>query len=158
MAREFHEFYRAPRFRWWKPLAALGLLIAVMVVLSLLLGAIAISSDLNSGRVTLEQIMSGSITPALFLVNNLVLASAIPVSLGVHWLVFQQRPGWLLSLQGRFRWRLFGRLLVAAVPLYLISFAVEALLTGGLGGLSWRPESAFLIAAVVLTTPLQSAG
>ena len=91
-----------------------------------------LATDIVEGMDELGVLLAGPGWPALFLVNNLVLASAIPVSLGVHWLVFQQRPGWLLSLQGRFRWRLFGRLLVAAVPLYLISFAVEALLTGGL--------------------------
>ncbi|MGB7964490.1 MAG: CPBP family intramembrane glutamic endopeptidase [Propionicimonas sp.] len=158
VAREYHEFYRAPRFRWWKPLAAVGLLIAVMFLLGLAIGLVAILDDVNAGRITLEEALKGAITPGLFLANNIVLASAIPVALGAHWLVFRQRPGWLLSIQGRFRWRLLGRLLLAAAPLYLVSFGIEALLSGGLGGLSWRPESAFMMAVVLLTTPLQSAG
>ncbi len=152
--RAFHEFYRAPRFRWWKPLAAILLFVVAYFLVSLMLTFLALSIDLASGRLaSMQDVLTGPMTPVMFLANNVVLALAIPASVLTSWLVFGQRPRWLTSITGGFRWKLFGQFaLIAVVPLSV------PLILGGFDGLAWNADSVFLIVAVLLTTPFQAAG
>jgi membrane protease YdiL (CAAX protease family) len=71
--------------------------------------------------------------------------------------VFGQRPRWISSIAGGFRWGLFWRFVAVAVPILLVSVGVEMLL-GGAPQLVWNADSWFLIIAILLTTPLQAAG
>jgi membrane protease YdiL (CAAX protease family) len=103
--------------------------------------------------------MAGRIatTPALFTANNIILATAIPLAGLTAWAVFGQRPRWISSVAGGFRWGLFWRFVAVAVPILLLSLGLEILLGGPLQ-LVWNPDSWFLIIAILLTTPLQAAG
>jgi membrane protease YdiL (CAAX protease family) len=76
---------------------------------------------------------------------------------GVVALVFKQRPGWLASVVGRFRWGLFGRFLLASTPFILGLFLVE-LLVEGVPELAWNANTVPMIFIILLTTPLQCAG
>jgi membrane protease YdiL (CAAX protease family) len=158
-AREYHEFFRTPRFRWWKPLAAIAMFAAAWFAISLLVSLPVVFYDISTGRLDLPSAASGEIgmTPLLFLVNNLSLALAIPVAGLTGWAVFGQRPRWLSSIAGGFRWGLFWKFVAVAVPILLVSFGVEVWLGGGLE-LVWNADSWFLIIAILLTTPLQAAG
>lgn len=158
--REYHEFYRAPRFRWWKPVAALAMFAASWFLVSMVLSGVAIGYDLAVGNLKPSELNTEDlhVTPVLFLANNLALAAAVPLAWLAHRVVFGQRVGWLSSIAGRFRWGLFGRFFGLAVVAYLVLTGVEILLGGWPEDLSIRPETWFLLISVVLTTPLQCAG
>lgn len=157
--REYHEFFRTPRLRWWKPLAAIGMFVGGALI-SILMMTPLILIDYANRVITPEQVASGEIvtTPMLFLVNNVALALWVPLSLLTAWAVFRQRPKWLSSIQGGFRWRLFGRFAVIAVVVLAISTGIQILLAGGVGELAWNSDSLFLIVTILLTTPFQAAG
>lgn len=151
--KAFHEFYRAPRFRWWKPLAAIGLLAVVWFVVSLILVGGAMAYDVSTGRLSSVFEAQTKLTPWVFTANNVSLALFIPMAVLTSWLVYGQRPRWLSSITGGFRWALFGQFaLIAVVPL------VVSLLLDGFGDLAWNSDSLFLIVAILLTTPFQAAG
>ena len=158
--REYHEFYRAPRFRWWRPLLALAMLGGTWFVASLVITVAALGYDFATGNLDLDQMMSGELTmtPMLFLANNLVLAAGIPLAWAAHRAVFGQRIGWLSSIAGRFRWGVFARFLGFTAVVYLIWMGTETALLGWPEDLSIRPETWFLLVSVLLTTPLQAAG
>ncbi len=157
--REYHEFFRAPRFRWWRPLLSIAMFVATWFLATLLISIPPVLIDGASGRLDLEALTRGEmkLTPLLFLANNLGLAAAIPLAGLTAWAVFGQRPRWMSSIAGRFRWGLFWRFVAVAVPILLASFGVEILL-GGTPELVWNNDSWFLIISILLTTPFQAAG
>ena len=157
--REYHEFYRAPAFRWWRPLAAIAMFGASWFVVILIVSLAGLAYDYAQGNLDVAALGRGEIpmTPALFFANNVGIALAIPLAWAAHRAVFGQRVRWLSSIEGRFRWRAFWRFVGVIVPLYLVGFAVETAL-GGLPELRILPETWFLLAVIVLTTPLQCAG
>jgi membrane protease YdiL (CAAX protease family) len=157
--REYHEFFRAPRFRWWRPLLSLAMFIGTWLVANIVFGVAAVIYDWSTGRVDPKSTMAGTIvmTPVLFTANNLALAAAIPLAGLTAWAVFGQRPRWISSIAGGFRWGLFWRFVAVAVPILLVSVGVE-MLFGGAPQLVWNADSWFLIIAILLTTPLQAAG
>lgn len=157
-AREYHEFFRTPRYRWWKPLLSLLMFVGSWLAATLAISLPAIFYDISSGRLDAAAAARGEIvTPLMFTVNNISLALAIPLAGLTAWAVFGQRPRWISSVAGGFRWGLFWRFVLVAAPFMLASFGVEVLL-GGPPELSWNPDSAFLIVVILLTTPLQAAG
>jgi len=158
--REYHEFYRTPRLRWWHPLVALlGFVVAWFFVV-LAVSLIAVAYDVMVGNLYYDDLAAGDlrVTPALFLANNVGLALAIPLALVTQRLVFGQRGGWMFSLVGRLRWGVLGRFMLITLVCYLALIAVELLASGVPTNLRIRPETWFLLASIVLTTPLQSAG
>ena len=157
--REYHEFFRAPRFRWWRPLLSIAMFVATWFLATLLISIPPILIDVSSGRLDMGALTRGELklTPLLFLANNLGLAVAIPLAGLTAWAVFGQRPRWMSSIAGGFRWGLFWRFVAVAVPILLVSVGVEMLL-GGAPQLVWNADSWFLIIAILLTTPLQAAG
>ncbi len=157
--RPYFHFLRTPRARWWKgALVILSLLVGYLLV-ALVLVAIATGIDIASGRTTLESLAAGVpvVTPAIFIANNLSLAALIPLSLLLQWAFFGQRPRWLSSVVGGFRWRWFGRAAAVIVPIYLVYISVTYLIDPSLlGGAS--ADGLVLLIGVLLTTPLQAAG
>lgn len=159
VGREYHEFFRAPRFRWWKPLLSLLMFVSTWFIATIVVSFAAIFYDWGTGRVSPSDTMAGklTVTPALFAANNIALALAIPLAGLTAWAVFGQRPRWISSITGGFRWRLFWRYALIAAPIFLLGLGVEVLI-GGVPKLEWNPDSAFLIVAILLTTPFQAAG
>jgi membrane protease YdiL (CAAX protease family) len=155
--KDYLQFYRAPAFRWWKPLLALLLFAAIWIPVSILIVAVPIAWDVSQG-VPFEELMGELNTPAFFLANNVLLAAAIPIAMLASRVVYRQRPGFLSSITGRFRWGLFGHFLLIAAPLMVVWMGVQLLLTGGFGELRWGPDSLLLLVGILLTTPLQAAG
>lgn len=165
--REFHEFFRAPAFRWWKPLLSLLMFVAIWIVGNLMLTTGALLYDVATGRTDLGEIRPGSsmaeqlaavMTPLMFAANNVSLALAVPLAGLTAWAVHGQRPRWLSSIAGRFRWSLFGRFSLIAAGVLAVSMGAQILLGGGVGELSWNGDSLFLIVTILLTTPFQAAG
>lgn len=153
--REYHQFYRAPAFRWWKPLAALALFAVGWFLVSIPPTMIAVFWDLSQGR---ERDLQKLNSPALFAANNVSLALSIPVALMVHWLIYRQRPRWLSSITGGFRWGFFGRSVAIAAIGLLALLGIQTALAGGVGELTWDSNSLFLLLVILLTTPFQAAG
>lgn len=156
--RSYHDYYRTPAFRWWQPPAALGLLAAAWAVVVVTVTLPAVFYEVGSGQTTLEGISNGTMTPSLLLANNLGIALVIPLAIGVHRIVFVQRPGWLFSIVGRLRWNLCGRFTVVAAGVHLLMVVAWVAVVGLPDDLHTRPETWVLMAVVVLTTPLQAAG
>lgn len=158
--QEYHQFYRAPAFRWWRPLVALLVFAVGWLGATMIAVIVALAWDVTHSGTTLDPAnMSLNLnTPAMFAANNISLAACIPIAMLTGWLVYRQRPGFLSSITGRFRWGLFGHFLLIVAPLMLAWMALQAVVDGGLGNLAWGPNSLFLLATIVLTTPLQAAG
>ncbi len=133
--------------------------VATWLVANIVIGLAAIMYDWSTGRVDPQDTMAGKLTmtPALFTANNLALATAIPLAGLAGWAVFGQRPRWMSSIAGGFRWSLFWRFVGLAVPIMLLSAGVEVWLSGP-PELVWNADSLFLIVAIVATTPFQAAG
>lgn len=157
--REYHHFLRTPRAAWWRGVLAILSLVVGYLVLSFVFGGLAVVVDIATGRSTMEQYGSGqiSITPMLFLANNLSLAALLPLSMLLQWAFFGQRPRWLSSVQGGFRWRWFGRAALIVVPLWLVYAAamtlVEPFPAGRLG-----TDAILMLVIILVTTPFQAAG
>ncbi|MFZ0529439.1 MAG: CPBP family intramembrane glutamic endopeptidase [Propionicimonas sp.] len=157
--RAYHEFFRAPRNRWWKPLLGLAMFVGTWLLGIIVVTLAAVFYDLSTGRSVLDDFRTGSvkITPMLFTANNLGLALAIPLAGLSAWAVFGQRPRWISSIHGGFRWGLFWRFGAVALAVGLLGLVI-GLATEGVDGLRWNADSAFLIVAVLVTTPFQAAG
>ncbi len=155
--RAYPFFLRAPRWRWWKPLvaalvAALAALIFMLVpaLIGMVLDGADFAAMARSGDMTLG--------PWGFLGNNVGIALLIPVAVLVQWAFFGQRPRWLSSVQGRFRWGWFARCVAVILPIWLAALAVEYGLTGLPADVHVRPYTVLLAVGILLTTPLQCAG
>jgi membrane protease YdiL (CAAX protease family) len=157
-SRGYYASYRTPRFRWWHSLVALSLFLALWGVAVLGATIVAVGYELAVGGATVDELSNGVHTPALFLANNFGVALAIPAGVATHWIVFRQRAGSLFSVQGRLRWELLGRFLLIAAVIHGAVLAAWLAVDGLPAGLRIRPETWFLLAAVVLTTPFQAAG
>ncbi len=158
--REYHEFYRAPRLQWWQPLVGLLMFAGSWLVA---VGAVSVAAmvyDLARGNLVWDELAAGqlTITPMLFLANNVGLALAIPCAWAAHRAVFGQRAGWLFAITGRLRWGLVGRFTLIALAFYVALFGVELAISGLPENLAVGPDTWFLVISILLTTPLQSAG
>jgi uncharacterized protein len=156
--RPYPQLLRGPTFRWWRPVASVGVAIALAIVgLALITGTGAVLELIGAGPGASEPDVNGWLgRPVGFLYTNLVLAGLIPVAVLATWGGFSRRPRWVSSVAPGVRW---GWLLRCA----LIALAVLGTLTGGLqvlAGYRWTPEPdwGWLVLITLLTTPLQAAG
>lgn len=160
--RRYHDFYRTPRNAWWKPLAVLAFGLAWFVVISVI-GLVGMALDGTLSR-SLDAAQSGQdpasvvvMTPTLFLANNVGLALAIPTAMLAQWAVWGQRPRWLSSVAGGFRWRWFARCLAWALPPLLALVTIEYLIEPATD-VRWRDYTVLMIVGILVTTPFQAAG
>jgi membrane protease YdiL (CAAX protease family) len=144
---------------WWRGAVAIVVFAVVYLALSLVLGIIAIAIDVAIGTVALDDLAAGdiSITPLVFLANNLSLAALIPLSMLLQRLFFGVRVRWIFSVTGGLRWRWLGRLALVVVPVWIVYVAVSFLIEPS-GELALDPTTLAFLAIIVITTPLQAAG
>jgi len=150
-------FFRTPAWRWWKPIVAAlvtALIATVLLTVPPLIGMVLDGTDFSEIANTGELVLG----PWGFLGNNVGLALAIPLAMLMQWAFFGQRPKWLSSVQGGFRWRWFGRCVAAVAPIWLVILGIEYALTGLPPDIHVRPYTVLLVIGILLTTPLQSAG
>ena len=140
--------------RWRGALAIVLLVVTFLLVSTVLTVAGALIDE------WLGNTQPGSpapITPLSLLAFNLSLAAQQPIAMLLQWLLYGVRPGWLSSVQGTFRWQLFGRLAVVLVPFYAIYVAFTFMVAPA--GLPRSDQNTLLLLVIVLlTTPLQAAG
>jgi membrane protease YdiL (CAAX protease family) len=147
---------RGRRYRWWKPLLCLLLVIPLALVMM----SLAIVPVLIAGWITgADLITTMDITnlgPIAFIYLNLSLIVFIPASGLSIWIVHGIRPRFLSSVAGGIRWRWLLRCVAVILPLWA--------LYAGLAALSDPPTSprpdqwAALLVIVLVMTPLQAAG
>jgi membrane protease YdiL (CAAX protease family) len=152
-----HALRAAPA--WWRGATAIALLIVGFFALSIVLGGIGIVVDLATGAYTLDELGRGEITltPWSMLANNLSLAALWPIAVLLQWWLFGVRPGWMSSVEGRFRWRWVGRLALVIVPVWAVYVGVSFLFSPT-DPVVLDGTVIAMVLVVILTTPLQSAG
>lgn len=158
--REFHAFWRAPHWRWWRGLLA-------MLVFGVVWGFVAFTA-MGVGFIAqmfvgdMDQVLTSAtsmkVTPAIFLANNVSIAGFIPAAFAAQWLCVGQRPRWLSSVVGGLRWRWLGLCALVVVPLWLVYVGLDSWRTGAFEGLSRMPHMWVMIVGILLTTPFQAAG
>jgi membrane protease YdiL (CAAX protease family) len=160
--RAYQQMLRGPRYRWWKPLLCLLLVLP----LALLLMGIAIVPVLIAGLVTgapdlVEYTVKATsdianMGPVGFLYLNLTLIVLIPASGLSIWIVHGIRPGFLSSVAGRIRWRWLLRCIAVIAPLWAVYTFLGVIVDPFT---SPRPDHwVALLVIVLLLTPLQAAG
>lgn len=147
----YHQFFRTPRSRWWRPVLGLVLATSVWLMLSLVITVPALIAD---GTVAGPEARIG---PWGFLANNVWLGLAIPVAMLTQWAVFGQRPRWLSSVAGGFRWAWFWRCVAVVAPLWAVLLAVQFALAPP-DDLRVREYTVLLAVGILVTTPFQAAG
>lgn len=160
---DYPNFWRAPAWRWWRPVVAL--LLAIVLVFIAIFGfvTVAILIDSMTGRVDplSPDFDPNKVTALGFLANNLGLAALIPITLLVSWLVFKQRPGFTMSVIGSLRWGWLARCVLVILPLWVGYTALDTWLSVRAGAsldLALNRDTWVLIIGILLTTPFQAAG
>ncbi|MFC7374459.1 CPBP family intramembrane glutamic endopeptidase [Brachybacterium sp. GCM10030267] len=142
---------------WWKPLVIVVAAVVLMVGTSFVLGIAAMIAEVLLFDRDPENLQ---MTPLMLLATNASLViMAVPTLILTAWL---SRTPWrrLLQADGRVRFGRGGLYLVIFGALVLVATAVMSLVdpsTAGVGGFAVSGTTIALIAAVVLTTPLQAA-
>jgi len=144
---------------WWRGLLAIITFVVGFFIVSTVLGAIAIGVEMSTGAITFDEIASGVVpfTPLVMLLNNLSLAACIPLAMLLQRAFFGVPMRSLSSVVGRFRWRWMGRLALIIVPVWIVYVGCSLLLEPG-GEVTFDGGVLLMLAIVVITTPLQSAG
>jgi membrane protease YdiL (CAAX protease family) len=153
---------RGPRYRWWKPLLCLvlvvplaGIMMALAIVPVVIAGLIAGAPDLvaYTTRATTD---IANLGPIGFLYVNLSLIVLIPASGLSIWIVHGIRPRYLSSVAGGIRWRWLLRCIAVILPLWALYTTLGALASPFT---SPRPDHWIALLVIVLVmTPLQAAG
>jgi membrane protease YdiL (CAAX protease family) len=143
----------------WRGVVAIVVFVLAYLLVSLVLGVVAVGIDLATGVSSLDDLAAGviSITPMVFLANNLSLAALIPLAMLMQRWFFGVKARWIFSVTGGLRWRWLGRLALVIVPVWIVYVGASFLLDPG-GELSIDGTALAFIAIIVLTTPLQAAG
>ncbi|MGY1722492.1 CPBP family intramembrane glutamic endopeptidase [Blastococcus sp. SYSU DS0533] len=151
----FLHVMRTRDWAWWRPLLGLLLLGVVFLVAGALLGVIGILTGISPDLALVELT-----DPGTLLVTNATLVVGIPV-VWLAWAVAHgMRPGWSSSVLARFRWRLLPRLTALALLSIGVVIGLSVLVGVTAGEVEVTgpvPSWGWLLAVVLLTTPLQSA-
>lgn len=164
VATRYPLFWRSPAWRWWKSILALVVAGVLGFLAMAFIPVIAMVIDLASGRLTMEDMeamVDGTlkVTPNIFLFNNIGIALGIPLAFLVG-AFFRQRPGFMSSIIGKFRWKWFLLVTLVLLPVWLGILAIELIPAMGAGEFAFESndDTVFLIFAILLTTPFQCAG
>ena len=153
--KDHMRFFQVPARRWWWSLIGLVAFGAIMFAEMLIASAVVAIMDP-------ESLESEQVTPAIFLANNVLIATHIAVAVLVSWLFFRQGFGWLVSVVGRFRWKWMALALGVFAAGYAVTLAVEVAVYGpedyGLHDLRMLPTTWVMVVGILVTTPFQCAG
>ncbi len=166
---DYVHMLQGPEFKVWKPFASFGVVIGSVIVLLIgtfivMMIAFQFTSD-NDGIVdsyAVQDITASGLVA--FVINNLFLASFIPLAMLATWVIHRTKPGFVSSVLGRFRWGWFGWCMLITIPIWAMNFAVTLGLNNLLGNTSEvntieNPQIVIMfIVLVLLTTPLQATG
>lgn len=161
--RPYTQVLRGVRHRWWRPLLSLAVVVAGVVLGLLATLVVTVVGIVADPAVSAADLAAPGGTDLLlttwwlFLVNNLLLAWLVPVAVLAVWAGHAWRPRWVVSVVGRVRWAWLGQASLVSLVLIGATTGASFLLDGST---TWDPEpqAALILAAVLLTTPLQAAG
>lgn len=151
----YHQLLRGPRWRWWRPLLSLAVLLGLMIVLFAVVfgtfeGIDALLPDRWIGT------LDDDLSPVSFLTFDLVLAGLIPVSAAAVAIAHRVRPRWVSSVCGGLRWRWLARCSLVVAPVWVVYLGLGFLLDPIEPG---RPAHwVLLLVMALLVTPFQAAG
>ena len=153
--KDHMRFFQVSARRWWWSLIGLVVLAAAIFAQMLVVTVVVAIMDP-------ELMVSNEVTPTIFIVNNISVATGIAIAVAVSWLFFRQGFGWLVSVVGRFRWKWMVLTLGISAPVYAVMLAVEVAVFGperyGLNDLHILGTSWVMVIGILVTTPLQCAG
>jgi membrane protease YdiL (CAAX protease family) len=158
----YSQLLRGPRYRWWKPLLALALGSALVLVFSFLTIVPPLVVGLATGVPDLSGYLFSTLTnvdnlgPVGFVALNLSLIVLIPAVVLSTWIVHGVRPRFVSSVLGGMRWRWMLTCVLVVVPVWVLYIGLGVLVDPTAGP---RPDHwVALLVIVVLMTPLQAAG
>lgn len=149
--RPYPQLLRGPAFRWWRPL--LAVFVGVAVVLLVVFGVALVGAVVSGGGPDRASDWS---SPVSLLVTNLMLAALVPAVLVSVRVAYGRSARWVSSVAPGLR----RRWLLRCYPLALVSLAIPGVGLAFLDGYQLTPEHDWpaLVVVVLLTTPLQAAG
>ena len=160
----FHHLLRTPRWRWWRPLAGLPVLVMLWLLANvLLIGAASVGTRVTGTDLELFTGSGQDTGPLELLTANLTLALLIPCAALAVLVVHRERPGWLSSVTGRLRWSLLWRFTLLATGTTVVGYAGIALVpeVAEVPAESLHSPDpavlAVLLAVTWLSTPMQAA-
>jgi uncharacterized protein len=160
--RPYQQMLRGPRYRWWKPLLCLVLVLPLALIMMGIAIVPVIIAGLISGAPNLAEYALRTTTdianlgPVGFIYINLSLIVLIPASGLSIWIVHGVRPRFLSSVAGGIRWRWLLRCIAVILPLWTL---YTGLAVFAQPPASPRPNHwVALLVIVLLMTPLQAAG
>lgn len=151
----YHQLLRGPRWRWWRPLLSLAVLLGLMIVLFVVIlsafeGIDALLPDRWVGS------LDDDLSPVSSLELDLVLAGLIPVAAGAVAIAHRVRPRWVSSVRGGLRWRWLVRCSLVVAPVWVVYLGLGFVLDPIEPG---RPDHwVLLLLLALLVTPFQAAG
>ena len=166
---QYHQLHRVGRPGLWRSLVgSVLLLVLVFALVPLVAGLVAFVLLMAAGRSASDAQaaldVTAEATPVGLALLNVVIASAIPATFLVTWLLHRLKPRWVSSVAPRLRWRYLLACLGVALVALLASLVVGTLLplapgeapVGELNDFTTRTRDFLLV--IVLLTPLQAAG
>lgn len=170
----YPQLQRTPGYRGWQPVLGAVMMLATffvaasLVLIPLLLLALAAQTAFTGqdfGAAFSDAARLDPVTAASMLYVNLTLASGTLVAAALTLWLHRLRPGWLMSVAGRVRWRLLRACVGLSVVVLIVSLLVGSLLPGadevaasGTQVSPWDGEKVALALVILLTTPLQALG
>ena len=151
----YHQLLRGPRWRWWRPLVSLAVLVGLLVALLLVLlpayaGLDALLPDAWVGT------LDDDFSPITMNVSDLLLAGLIPVSALAVAVAHRVRPRWVASVRGGLRWRWLGRCALVVAPVWVVYLGIGFFVDPTDPD---RPDHwALLLVMALVVTPFQAAG
>ncbi|AQP46566.1 hypothetical protein BW730_02435 [Tessaracoccus aquimaris] len=153
----YQQFWRAPGIKTAVPIVATVLMGLVFVALSTIIVLAAIFAGGVPDEAALEALTQGSLSPTMVLANSISIALVLPMGFLVVRLM-GQRPGYLSSVVGRFRWGFFFRCVGVTAAVFLVYSGISVLIDGVDSlGLGVRDYTWWLLIGLMLVTPFQAA-
>lgn len=157
----YPQFWRAEEVAPWRPVLVLGLGVVAFFGISIVVTIIAlvVEAPYAPGGLVglLDDVAAGVLSPGLVLANSIAIALMLPACFAIA-AVIGQRPGYLSSVLGRFRWGFFWRAIGVALAFMLVFVGISVLIEGvEAQGLEIRDYTWWLLIGLVLVTPFQAA-
>lgn len=152
----YPQFWRAPGIKVVIPIVAtllLGLAFVALTTITVLVVLLATSAS----PAAIEAVADGQLTPELVLANSVSIALVLPCAFLIVRMV-GQRPGFLSSVVGRFRWGFFWRCVAVVAAVFVVHTAISIAVEGVDSlGLQVRSYTWWLLVGLLLVTPFQAA-
>ncbi len=165
----YHQLQRLGRPGPWRPIVGVLMLLLGVFVLApfgafvpVIAWLLATGEPVGAGVKSVTNL--DDVTPMGLAYVNLVLASAIPVTILINLALHGLMPGWLVSVARRVRWRFFltcfGLSVVALIATVIVSSVVPQGEGGELSGATndFTSTTRDFLLVVIILTPLQAAG